>query len=103
MVYFYITLTFQQEPAMAATAAVSLAAARDTRGRFQPGSSGNPAGKQPGTLNHATILKRIMAAGDDEAIARQILDRALAGEWRALRFVMERLEPKPRARAIMLD
>ena len=91
---------------MTATASadiVSPAAARDARGRFQPGCSGNPAGKKPGTLNRATILKRVMEDGDDERIANLILERALKGEWGALRFVQDRLEPKPRARPIMLD
>jgi hypothetical protein len=82
---------------------VSPAAARDARGRFQPGCSGNPAGKKPGTLNRATLLKRVMAEGDPERIASLIVERALAGEWGALRFVQDRLEPKPRARPVMLD
>jgi len=43
-----------------------VALARDARGRFQPGCSGNPAGTQPGTLNQATLLKRLMDDGDDE-------------------------------------
>jgi hypothetical protein len=81
----------------------SVTAARDVRGRFQPGCSGNPAGKRPGTLNRATILKRVMAEGDDERIAGLIVERALEGEWGALRFVQDRLEPKPRARPITLD
>jgi hypothetical protein len=84
-----------------ATATVAaLATVRDTRGRFQPGCSGNPAGKKPGTLNHATVLKRILAEGDDETIGRHIIDRALKGEWVAARFVMEHLDPKPRSRPI---
>jgi len=49
------------------------------------------------------MLKRAMAEGDDERIANLILERALKGEWGALRFVQDRLEPKPRARPIMLD
>jgi len=88
----------------AASATISsIADARDARGRFQPGCSGNPAGKRPGTLNRATILKRVMAEGDDERIASLIVERALKGEWGALRFVQDRLEPKPRARPIALD
>jgi hypothetical protein len=78
-------------------------ATRDVRGRFQPGCSGNPAGKRPGTLNRATILKRVMADGDEERVASLIVERALKGEWAALRFVRDRLEPKPRTRPIMLD
>jgi Family of unknown function (DUF5681) len=87
----------------AAFDSISSAAARDARGRFQPGCSGNPAGKKPGTLNRATILKRVMAEGDEERIASLIVERALKGEWAALRFVQDRLEPKPRTRPIALD
>jgi hypothetical protein len=86
-----------------ASSSPSSPAARDPRGRFQPGCSGNPAGKKPGTLNRATLLKRVMAEGDAERIASLIVERALAGEWRALRFVHDRLEPKPRARPVALD
>src|SRR5271156_1161835 len=86
---------------MTATAAQSTP--RDPRGRFQPGCSGNPAGKRPGTLNHATILRRLMEDGDEAIIGHLILTQALKGEWRALRFVFERLEPKPRWRPIQLD
>jgi len=87
----------------AASATIASPAARDARGRFQPGCSGNPTGKRPGTLNRATILKRVMADGDPERIASLIVERALEGEWGALRFVQDRLEPKPRARPIELD
>src|SRR5581483_4096912 len=93
------------EPAMTthAAAVTSIDALRDGRGRFRPGVSGNPAGKPPGTLNQATILKRWMADGDDERLGRQVIERALKGEWAALCFVMERLDPKPRSRPIALD
>jgi Family of unknown function (DUF5681) len=84
-------------------AVVQMAPVRDGRGRFQPGCSGNPAGKRPGTLNHATLLKREMAEDDEGQFARQILDRARQGEWRALRFVWERLDPKPRQRPLEFD
>src|SRR4051795_9409481 len=78
---------------------------RDARGRFQPGTSGNPAGKKPGTLNHATRLKRSLEdeAGDFEAAARGIAARARKGEFAAARFLVDRLDPKPRGRPIELD
>ncbi|MEJ0071585.1 MAG: DUF5681 domain-containing protein [Pseudomonadota bacterium] len=44
-------------------------AVRDGRGRFVPGSSGNPAGKKPGTRNHATVLKELLRDGEAEAAA----------------------------------
>src|SRR4051812_26945890 len=84
---------------------INTAAARDGRGRFQPGASGNPAGKKPGTLNHATRLRRSLedAAGDFDAAARGIAARARKGEFAAARFLVEKLDPKPRGRPIELD
>jgi Family of unknown function (DUF5681) len=85
-----------------AAIALDLSVARTARGRFQPGVSGNPAGKQPGTLNRATELKRQMAAGQPEAAIRLLVDRALQDEWPALRMLFERLEPKPRQASVAL-
>jgi len=76
--------------------------ARDANGRFVPGSSGNPAGKRPGTRNRATILAAALAEGEAETVARVVIDRALAGDAAAARFVMDRLSPRPRGRAIKL-
>src|SRR5579859_5683387 len=76
---------------------------RDDRGRFQPGASGNPAGKKPGTKNRATILKEALRDGEDTSVARIVIDKALAGDAVAARFLLERLEPKPRGRAIHLE
>jgi hypothetical protein len=77
--------------------------ARTARGRFQPGASGNPAGKKPGTLNHATRLKALLDDGDFETAARHIVERARKGDFAAARFLVDRLDPKPRGRAITLD
>ncbi len=77
--------------------------ARDTKGRFRPGCSGNPAGKKPGTKNRATILKEALREGEDATLARIVIDKALAGDAVAARFLLERLEPKPRGRPIHLD
>ena len=76
---------------------------RDTKGRFRPGTSGNPAGKKPGTRNRATLLKEALRDGEDTSIARIVIDKALAGDAVAARFLLERLEPKPRGRPIHLD
>ncbi|MEJ0069311.1 MAG: DUF5681 domain-containing protein [Pseudomonadota bacterium] len=78
------------------------AAARDGRGRFVPGCSGNPAGKKPGTRNRATVLKELLRDGEAEAAGRVIIARAVAGDVVAGRFLFERLDPKPRGRPIAL-
>jgi hypothetical protein len=77
--------------------------ARDASGRFVPGCSGNPAGKKPGTRNRATILRDMLDDGEDEKLARIVIDKALAGDVVTARFLLDRLEPKPRGRPIHLD
>src|SRR6185312_4159006 len=64
---------------------------RDADGRFVPGQSGNPAGKKPGTRNRATVLREALADGEETAAARIVIDRALAGDAVAARFIVERL------------
>src|SRR5689334_13570947 len=75
---------------------------RDGHGRFVPGRSGNPAGRKPGSRNQATRVREILA---DEDLERAIAGlRALLrdGNGFAVRFVLERLFPKPRDRDIDL-
>src|SRR5260221_259785 len=81
----------------------TLDATRDAAGRFVPGPSGNPAGKRPGTRNRATILATALAEGEGEAVARVVIDKALAGDATAARCLMDRLCPRPRGRAIRLQ
>jgi hypothetical protein len=76
---------------------------RDTNGRFLPGQSGNPAGKKPGTRNRATALREALKDGEDAAAARIVIDKALAGDAVAARFIVDRLMPRPRSRTIELD
>ena len=77
--------------------------ARDERGRFVPGISGNPAGKAPGTRNRATMLRTALDSDEGPAMARIVIDKALAGDVVTAKFCLDRLEPKPRNRAIEID
>jgi hypothetical protein len=77
--------------------------ARDERGRFVPGQSGNPAGKAPGTRNRATMLRAALDSDEGPAMARIVIDKALAGDVVTAKFCLDRLEPKPRSRAIEID
>ncbi len=77
-------------------------ASRDGRGRFAPGQSGNPAGRRPGSRNHATLLRERLQDGDDELAVRVLMDRVRAGDGVAARFVADRLFPKLRERQIDL-
>src|SRR5213082_1251233 len=78
-------------------------AQRDANGRFAPGQSGNPWGKKPGTRNRASVLREALGDGEDIAAARIVIDKALSGDLVAARFVVGRLEPRPRSRPIELD
>src|SRR5438270_12453761 len=82
---------------------IERASMRDARGRFVPGQSGNPSGKRPGTRNRATVLREALDEGEDIAAARIVIDKALAGDAVAARFVVGRLMPRPRGREIALD
>jgi hypothetical protein len=72
---------------------------RDARGRFVPGQSGNPLGKVPGTRNRATLLRAALDGPEGPAIARIIIDKALAGDVVTAKFCLARLEPAPRPRS----
>jgi len=78
-------------------------AQRDANGRFVPGQSGDPSGKKPGTRNRATILREALRDGEDATVARLVIDKALAGDGVAARFIVDRLTPRPRGREIALD
>src|SRR5205807_3276838 len=78
-------------------------AGRTKDGRFAPGRSGNPAGRPKGARNRATLFREALREGEAETLIRALVDRALAGDAVALRFCVDRLVAKPRARAVELD
>jgi len=47
--------------------------------RFQPGQSGNPAGKPKGTRNRATVLAEQLLDGEAETMVRTAVDWAKKG------------------------
>lgn len=73
--------------------------------RFQPGQSGNPAGKPKGTRHKATQAMMTMLEGESEALTRKALELALAGDTTALKLCLDRIAPplKPMSPAINLD
>jgi hypothetical protein len=74
------------------------AAARIRTGRFQPGQSGNPAGRPRGSRNERTIFLHSLLDGEGEAILRKLVKLAIAGEPQALKLATERLLPARTAR-----
>jgi len=64
------------------------------RGRpFQPGQSGNPAGKPKGTRNAALVALDAIGDENAEALVRQAVAIALAGDAQAMRMLLDRVWP----------
>jgi hypothetical protein len=71
--------------------------------RFQPGQSGNPAGRPPGSLNKKTLAANALLEEHAEEIARNLMDRAKNGEPTAMRLCMDRLAPTGRNRRVAIQ
>jgi hypothetical protein len=71
-----------------------VATAKSTRKHgFQPGKSGNPAGRPAGSRNKATLAIEALLDGDAEALTRKAVGMALEGDTVALRLCMDRICP----------
>lgn len=75
-------------------------AERDDQGRFVKGRSGNPAGRETGSRNRATLLAETMFDGEAEALARKAIERALEGDAAALKMCLDRVLAPRRERRI---
>ncbi|PSJ36623.1 DUF5681 domain-containing protein [Allosphingosinicella deserti] len=77
--------------------------ARAESGQFLPGTSGNPAGRPRGSRNRASVLRDLVDGGEAASIARMVVERAIDGEWAAMRILFTRLFPPAREAAIEFD
>jgi hypothetical protein len=71
--------------------------------RFQKGQSGNPRGRVEGSRNRATLLLDQLADAEAEAIQRQVIDAAKAGDLKAAELILARIWPPRRGRPVRLD
>ena len=60
---------------------------------FQPGQSGNPAGKPKGARNHATRAAQALIDGQAEQVVEKALELALSGDGPILKAILDRLCP----------
>lgn len=67
---------------------------------FQPGVSGNPAGKPKGCRHKATRAALELLDGEVEALTRKCIEKAMEGETAALKLCLERLVPPMKERPI---
>ena len=71
-----------------------------TGGKFQPGQSGNPAGKAKGTRNATTLALEALLDGEAAVLTRKAIELAQDGDTVALRLCLDRLLPPRRDRPI---
>jgi Family of unknown function (DUF5681) len=76
--------------------------ARDARGRFRSGFSGNPAGRPVGSVNRATRAAALLLDGEAEALTRKAIAMALDGDPVALRLCLDRILGVRRGRPVAL-
>lgn len=71
---------------------------------FQPGQSGNPAGRAPGSRNRKSVLaEELQESGS--AVQAVVIAAALAGDMQACGLVMTRIHPplRPRAERVQFE
>jgi hypothetical protein len=71
--------------------------------RFQPGQSGNPAGRPPGSLNKKTVALDEAFAESAHEILADVIARAKDGDTSAVRMCMDRMLPPKRDREVAIE
>src|ERR1043166_5051958 len=71
--------------------------------QYQPGQSGNPAGRPPGSRNKKSIALEEAFEEHAEEILKEVVGRAKEGEKAAMRLCMERMLAPKRERPVAID
>jgi hypothetical protein len=72
-------------------------------GRWQPGQSGNWAGKPKGARNKASVLAEKLMAEDAEGVVNTVLMAARGGDMTAARIVLDRICPARRDNPVSFE
>ena len=71
--------------------------------QYQPGQSGNSAGRPPGSRNKKTIALEAAFEEHAEEVLKEVVGRAKEGEKTAMRLCMERMLAPKRERPVAID
>ena len=74
--------------------------ARGRRRLFQPGQSGNRAGRQRGSRNKGTLAAATLLDGEALRLTRRAVEAALAGDMLAMKLCLERVLPRCHERPV---
>jgi hypothetical protein len=70
---------------------------------FAKGRSGNPAGRQLGCRNQASLAAEILLDGEADALTRKAVELALGGDAAAMRLCIDRILAPRRERAVKFE
>ena len=70
---------------------------------FQPGQSGNPAGRRRGSRNQATLAAATLLDGEAHGLTRRAVEAALAGDMVAMKLCLERVLPRCHERPVTVS
>lgn len=70
---------------------------------FQPGQSGNPAGRPKGSRSKAMQALDAIFDGEAEAISRKAVEMALGGDPAVMRMCLDRLVPPRKDRPVTFE
>jgi Family of unknown function (DUF5681) len=71
--------------------------------RFQPGQSGNPAGRPTGSLNKKTLALEAVLQEEAAEAAKNLVERAKNGDLAAMRMCLDRFAPTGRNRPVAIE
>ena len=78
-------------------------ALRDSAGRWQKGSSGNPAGRPLGARNRATLMAEALLDAASAMMISKAIEKSVAGDAVTLRFCLARIIAPRRTSPVELD
>jgi Family of unknown function (DUF5681) len=70
---------------------------------FQPGQSGNPSGRPPGSRNKSKLALEALLEGEAEGLTRKAIELAKAGDMTAMRLCMDRIYPARKDTPVCFD